>query len=93
MVIGLSHELVSSFEGGDGFGQKIVTLYEMGECLVDAMIASKNPFDVFGVSVCMVEELVGVTVRIFRFSQATGMGVSCIEGIVVTSTGVVSGEV
>ena len=40
----------------------------MGECLVDAMIASKNPFDVFGVSVCMVEELVGVTVRIFRFS-------------------------
>ena len=45
-----------------------MTLYEMGECLVDVMIASKNPSDVFGVSVYMVEELVGVTVAIFRFS-------------------------
>ena len=52
-----------------------MVLHEIGECLVEVMIAGKYPFDVFGVDVCMVEELTGVTVEIFRFGWATRMEV------------------
>ena len=75
MIIRLSHEQILNSEGGDGFGKEIVVLHEIGECLAKVIIASKHPFDVFGVGICMVEELTGVTVGIFRFGWATRMEV------------------
>ena len=56
------------------------------------MVTGKRSLDVFGVGVCVVEQLLGVTVGIFRLGGATRMGMLFIEGKSFVITRVVSGE-
>ena len=53
---------------------------------------SKRSFDVFYVDVCMIEDLIGGAVWIFRFGGASRVGVPIIQATAGMSTRVVSGE-
>ena len=68
-------------------------MYEGDKRLKEVMIASKRPFNVFCVSVHIVEKLIGVVVEVFGFGGAVRVGESFIEGVAIVITRVVSGEI
>ena len=87
---GWGQEKVSDDEGGDGDGWGITGVHEGGECAAELMIVSQFAFEIFGVVVCVSEQLTWGTVWTFGSCGTTSVRVSCVKGASVMGTGMVA---
>ena len=90
---GWGQEKVSDDEGGDGDGWGITGVHEGGECAAKLMIVSQFAFEIFGVVVCVSEQLTWGTVWTLGACGTTSVRVSCVKGTSVMGTGMVAWDV